>query len=128
MDNKQSNASQNLSLQKGTRLSERYLIQETISASTTSTVYQARDLHFPNVVKLVAVKEMFNPTSDLQEREEKVLPPALIDGRLLMSTFKLDPGPRIGELLEAVREAQAMGEVGTRKEALNLVQELLEKE
>jgi outer membrane protein assembly factor BamB/tRNA A-37 threonylcarbamoyl transferase component Bud32 len=33
------------------------------------SVYRARDLHFPNVVKLVAVKEMVNPARDPQVRE-----------------------------------------------------------
>ncbi len=69
MNTNQSSNSEDLSLQKGTRLSDRYLIQETISTSLMSTVYQARDLHFPNVVKLVVVKEMVNPTSDSQERD-----------------------------------------------------------
>lgn len=34
-----------------------------------STVYRARDLHFPNVVKLVAVKEMVNRARDQLVRE-----------------------------------------------------------
>jgi len=72
MNTKQSNNSEDISLQKGTRLSDRYLIQETISTSPMSTVYQARDLHFPNVVKLVAVKEMANPAADSQDRDTKV--------------------------------------------------------
>jgi outer membrane protein assembly factor BamB/tRNA A-37 threonylcarbamoyl transferase component Bud32 len=33
------------------------------------SVYRARDLHFPNVVKLVAVKEMVNPARDPLVRE-----------------------------------------------------------
>jgi serine/threonine protein kinase len=33
------------------------------------SVYRARDLHFPNVLKLVAVKEMVNPARDPQVRE-----------------------------------------------------------
>ncbi len=47
-----------------------------------------------------------------------VTPPSLIDGRDLMSELHLSPGPRIGELLEAIREAQAEGEVKTRVEAM----------
>jgi hypothetical protein len=34
--------------------------------------------------------------------------------------LKLDPGKRIGELLEGIREGQAMGEVSTVEEALEL--------
>jgi outer membrane protein assembly factor BamB/tRNA A-37 threonylcarbamoyl transferase component Bud32 len=51
-------------LQAGATLSDRYLIQGTISASSLSTVYRARDLHFPNVVKLVAVKDIINQAPD----------------------------------------------------------------
>ena len=55
-------------------------------------------------------------------REESVVsPPKLIDGHDLMNTFGILPGPRVGELLEAVREAQAAGEVATREEALDFV-------
>lgn len=45
-------------LASGTTLVNRYLIQEVIGLGGMGSVYRARDLHFPNVVKLVAVKEM----------------------------------------------------------------------
>jgi serine/threonine protein kinase len=51
-------------LQAGTTLSQRYLIQEVIGVGGMGSVYRARDLHFPNVVKLVAVKEMINMAPD----------------------------------------------------------------
>jgi putative nucleotidyltransferase with HDIG domain len=38
----------------------------------------------------------------------------------LMRELNLKPGKQIGELLEAIREAQAMGEVSTREQALDL--------
>jgi tRNA nucleotidyltransferase/poly(A) polymerase len=57
--------------------------------------------------------------------QESVTPPVLIGGRDLMAEYDLEPGPKVGELLEAVREAQAMGQVTTRQEALNLVRQLL---
>jgi len=53
-------------------------------------------------------------------REETVNPPALISGHDVMDTLGLKPGPQVGEVLEAVREAQAAGEVRTREEALAL--------
>lgn len=49
---------------------------------------------------------------------ETVAPPRLLDGKEVMSAFDLKPGPRVGELLEAIREAQATGKVSTREEAL----------
>ena len=51
-------------LQSGITLSQRYLIQEVIGVGGMGSVYRARDLHFPNVVKLVAVKEMINMAPD----------------------------------------------------------------
>ena len=46
-------------------------------------------------------------------------PPApLVDGRALMAALGLAPGPRVGELLAAIAEARALGDVGTREEAL----------
>jgi len=45
-------------LQPGAILVNRYAIQEVIGRGVMGAVYRARDLHFPNAVKLVAVKEM----------------------------------------------------------------------
>ncbi|MBI4266762.1 MAG: HD domain-containing protein [Chloroflexi bacterium] len=54
-----------------------------------------------------------------------VAPVKLIDGHDLINIFGLTPGPRIGELLEAVREAQAAGEINTREEALAYIGHLI---
>jgi outer membrane protein assembly factor BamB/tRNA A-37 threonylcarbamoyl transferase component Bud32 len=72
MNTIQNQDSENLSLKKGARLTDRYLIQNTISISPTSTVYQARDLHFPNVQKMVVVKEFRNPSPDPEERQVNI--------------------------------------------------------
>ena len=56
--------------------------------------------------------------------KEVVAPPILLDGGDLMQALKLNPGPKVGQLLAAIREAQAAGEVGTREEALALAREL----
>jgi tRNA nucleotidyltransferase/poly(A) polymerase len=53
--------------------------------------------------------------------QERVSPPTLINGTDIIEAFQLQPGPLIGELLEAVREAQAVGEVETREAAFTLV-------
>ncbi len=51
-------------LQPGTTLVNRYLIQDVVGIGGMGSVYRARDLHFPNVTKLVAVKEMINQAPD----------------------------------------------------------------
>jgi serine/threonine protein kinase len=56
-------------LQSGSVLINRYLVQEVIGIGGMGSVYRARDLHFPNVVKLVAVKEMINQARDPQVRQ-----------------------------------------------------------
>ncbi len=53
-----------------------------------------------------------------ERRAEAVSPPALITGHDLMSELGLEPGPQLGEVLEAVREAQAAGEISDRAAAL----------
>lgn len=57
--------------------------------------------------------------------EEVVFPPALLNGRELMETFQLEPGPVIGQLLEAIKEAQAAGEISRQIEAIDLARRLL---
>lgn len=49
---------------------------------------------------------------------EVIKPPGLLNGHELMEAFDLMPSPRVGRLLEAIREAQAMGEIKTKEEAL----------
>jgi poly(A) polymerase len=55
---------------------------------------------------------------------ESIAPPSLVDGNDLMRELALPSGKQIGLLLEAIREAQAEGEVSTREEALNLARKV----
>jgi len=56
---------------------------------------------------------------------KEAAPPPLLNGDDILRQLSLSPGPQIGILLDAVREAQACGEVNTREEALDLVRRLL---
>jgi len=58
----------------------------------------------------------------MQRYREDVLaaPPKLVTGHDLMAELDLAPGPMVGRLLEAIREAQAAGEVSDRAGALAL--------
>ncbi|MDP2995073.1 MAG: HDIG domain-containing protein [Anaerolineales bacterium] len=50
---------------------------------------------------------------------ESIAPTPLVNGDDLMRELNLQPGKIIGGMLEAIREAQAMGEVSTREQALD---------
>jgi hypothetical protein len=54
-----------------------------------------------------------------EKPQETVSPPNLLDGHEIMQELGLEPGPRVGMVLEAIREAQATGKVCTRAEALD---------
>lgn len=59
--------------------------------------------------------------------EQIISPPQLLDGYDLMTVFHLEPGPRVGELLEIIREAQATGRVNSRDQALEFGRTWLEE-
>jgi poly(A) polymerase len=59
------------------------------------------------------------------EQQELVEPNRLVDGNDLIDIFGLSPGPALGEILEAVREAQASGELASRQEALDYIRQRL---
>jgi hypothetical protein len=50
----------------------------------------------------------------------------LVDGDDLINEFALKPGPQIGRLIETIREAQAVGEISTREQALELAKTRLD--
>ena len=59
-------------------------------------------------------------------QEEKLIRPIkLVDGHDIISIFGLKPGPKVGEILEAVREAQASGIVTGREQALTYIRNRL---
>ena len=64
-------------------------------------------------------------TAYFERPEEAVSPSTLITGHDLIAEFGLEAGPQLGRLLDAVREAQAAGEVPDREAALVFVRERL---
>jgi len=60
-----------------------------------------------------------------EHREEYLQPIRLVDGSELMLALELSPGPQVGVLLEAIREAQASGLIKTRDQALDLARSQL---
>src|SRR5437016_6304553 len=61
------------------------------------------------------VRELFAGWSEQREAETR---PALLRGEDVMARFSLEPGPRVGWLLAQAREAQDLGRVRNREEAL----------
>lgn len=72
---------------------------------------------------LEVVQSLFNAW--WEHPVEQVSPPALLNGHDLIQEFKLQPGRRIGELLEMIREAQVTGQVQDRQQAIEFVQQTL---
>jgi len=60
-------------LQRGSLLQDRYHILGPLGVGGFSSVYKARDMRFPAVTKLCAVKEMLILTNDPQLREQTIL-------------------------------------------------------
>jgi poly(A) polymerase len=61
------------------------------------------------------------------KRDQLIFPPTLVDGNQLISKLGLRPGPAVGQLLDAIREAQVEGQVKTAEDALNLAKSLLDE-
>ncbi len=62
----------------------------------------------------------------IRERES-ILPPRLLSAEELMRRLKLGPGPRVGQLLDQIAEAQAEGMVRSKEEALWWAEEWLHR-
>jgi tRNA nucleotidyltransferase/poly(A) polymerase len=69
----------------------------------------------------------FLVNKELELAQEPLIPPPLIRGGDLIA-LGLKPGPRFGQLLEAIQTAQLEGEVATREAALELLRALVRGE
>ena len=62
-----------------------------------------------------------------EKPEESIAPPKLLDGHDLMRELNLESGRIIGQLLEAIREDQAIGKILSREQALDFARDELRK-
>jgi len=53
-------------------------------------------------------------------REKSTRAPILVDGHELQKQLQLRPGPKIGHLLEQIRDAQLAGEISSKQDAIDL--------
>lgn len=49
----------------------------------------------------------------------------LLDGNEIMKIFNIKPSPKLGEIIEALNEAQISGEVETKEDAINFINTIL---
>ncbi len=59
------------------------------------------------------------------EHENWVSPVRLVNGTDIMTLFGLQPGPRLGIILDQIQEARAAGEISNREEALQFASEII---
>ena len=78
------------------------------------------------VERLGLISQMFDVY--FSQHAEVVAPPSLVNGNDLMQALGLPPGKQIGAMLEAIREAQASGEVQTKEDALTLARSMVGNE
>jgi poly(A) polymerase len=62
------------------------------------------------------------------EAEGLPLPARLIDGHDIMKAFGMSPGPKVGQMLEAIKEARAAGEVKSRQQAIDYARRWLNED
>lgn len=74
---------------------------------------------------LELAREMMDLSLAADERQPL---PKLVGGDELMAELNLEPGPTVGELLDRIHEEQALGNIDTRQEALELAARILEEE
>ncbi|MDE6139126.1 MAG: HD domain-containing protein, partial [Candidatus Gastranaerophilales bacterium] len=61
----------------------------------------------------------------LEVRETLEPLPKLLDGNEIMKLFDIKPSPKLGEIIEALKEAQISGEIETKDEAITFIKTIL---
>lgn len=79
---------------------------------------QGKDLHEKVVKELIR----WHYEKKLAEFAQK---PKLIDGNILMEKLALEPSPLIGEILKSIEEAQTLGEIHSREDAIQFAEKWL---
>ena len=104
-----------------------YHFYSAVNENGFATIYLAiahmlhQQQNFPNIQEIDLFLNKCDCLFDawFNHFEEAVDPPQLVDGRLLMRKLRIKPGPKVGEIIESIREAQIVGDVKTDVEAIS---------
>lgn len=94
-----------------------------IYADILATIPKDGKMDFSNFEKLEARIEKLKKLG----KTKKELPKEILDGYEIMKKFNLQPGPKIGELKEALREEQLTGRIKTKEEAWGFLERFVKK-
>jgi tRNA nucleotidyltransferase/poly(A) polymerase len=88
-------------------------LQQLIWADSSATIHETGAANMTSYGQLKArIAQLEELTT-----ERRRLPPPLLDGHAIMQLLSLEPGPKVGQLITLVREAQLAGTITTREEA-----------
>jgi poly(A) polymerase len=83
-------------------------------ADTAATIHENGRADFSSFRKILKRVRVITKKS----RNRKQAPPPLISGHDVMKIVKIQPGPRIGEILTLVRDQQLAGKIANKEQAL----------
>lgn len=81
----------------------------------------------PNFNNFYQMKKRIKELKNLS-KTKKELPPSLLDGYEIMDKFRLKPGPKIGRLLEKLREKQLSKKIKNKIEAFTYLSKIIKNE
>ncbi|MEN3013980.1 MAG: HD domain-containing protein [Endomicrobiia bacterium] len=94
--------------------------------SYESIPVKERRKYFKNFSSLKEFINFENKILDIyKDYKAKLTLPKLLNGYDIMNIFKIPQGPLVGKLLNLIKEAQILGKISTRKQAISLIQKFL---
>jgi len=81
----------------------------------------------PNFTNFYQIQKRIKELKGLS-KTKKELPPPFLNGREIIEKFSLQPGPKIGQLLEKLREKQLAKKIKNKEEALSYLAKIIKNE
>jgi poly(A) polymerase len=106
---------------------ERYFLSPTVPGRTLLKLILADSLatiHESGSPDLTSYYQIRERIREIQSRadQSRQVPDPLLNGDEVMQVYRLEPGPRVGEILAYLREEQLTGRIKSREEALALLE------